>query len=322
MFTYDGDMDKKIVVSMVKGALSFAPFTKDIVCRSTGGTSDARYCLAVWMRHFAQVRRFGGWRLQGNIAELGPGDSIGIGLCAMLSGCDNYLALDARAYGSNASHRALLGELISYFSGDTPVADANDFPAIWPDPLLNVCPSTLLGMRPDNQTISAVVDALERLGRPLAGNVPNRISYVAPWTGTALSNHPSEIGLVFSQAVLEHVDDLNGTYQSLGAKLKAGALMSHTIDFTSHGITTAWHGHWSIDSRSWRIIRGRRPYLINRMPWSFHKQLLIASGFEILNEERRLAVPPDIKNISTSLLPLFTQEDLSTAGVYVLARKR
>ena len=61
----------------------------------TGGTSSARYCYSVWLRHLVMAYDSGLLqRPPATVAELGPGDSIGIGLAALLSGARKYHALD------------------------------------------------------------------------------------------------------------------------------------------------------------------------------------------------------------------------------------
>jgi hypothetical protein len=44
----------------------------------------------------------------------------------------------------------------------------------------------------------------------------------------------SSLDLVFSQAVLEHVDDPEETYKTMVAWLKPSGYASHVIDFSAH----------------------------------------------------------------------------------------
>ena len=60
--------------------------------------------------------------------------------------------------------------------------------------------------------------------------------------------------------------------------------MTHVIDFSSHRLTATWWGHWAIPDALWWVIRGRRPFLINRQPLSRHRELLGTAGFELLSE--------------------------------------
>jgi hypothetical protein len=52
------------------------------------------------------------------------------------------------------------------------------------------------------------------------------------------------VDLIVSQAVLEHVDDLENTYDAFAQWLRPGGRMSHEIDFHSRGLTMPWNGHW------------------------------------------------------------------------------
>lgn len=46
--------------------------------------------------------------------------------------------------------------------------------------------------------------------------------------------------------------------------LCAAGHMSHQIDLTAHGTARQWNGFRTLPEPVWRIIRGRRDYLIDR----------------------------------------------------------
>lgn len=97
--------------------------------------------------------------------------------------------------------------------------------------------------------------------------------------------------------------------------------MSHQIDFKSHGTAREWNGHWIYPVPVWSLLRGHRPYLLNREPCSTHLRLMREIGFEILAVER---VRLSTRLLSTQLASPFRgmgEEDLTTAGAFVIARK-
>jgi hypothetical protein len=96
-----------------------------------------------------------------------------------------------------------------------------------------------------------------------------------------------EVDLVLSQAVLEHVDDLDKTYDAFVQWLRPGGYMSHEIDFRSHGLTKPWNGHWEYPDLVWKVIVGNRPYLINRQPCSAHVAMMRERGFRVIRELRQ-----------------------------------
>jgi hypothetical protein len=91
------------------------------------------------------------------------------------------------------------------------------------------------------------------------------VRYAVPWWASDVVE-PGSVEMIFSQAVLEHVDDLRGTYAAMASWSTPTGFLSHEIDFRSHGLARDWDDHWTIPDRQWRVIRGRRPYLINRAP--------------------------------------------------------
>ena len=72
----------------------------------TGGTVSARYCYSVWSRHLSILQRSGLPTTFKTMVELGPGDSLGIGLAALLSGVERYIALDVVQHASGAQNTA------------------------------------------------------------------------------------------------------------------------------------------------------------------------------------------------------------------------
>ena len=68
--------------------------------------------------------------------------------------------------------------------------------------------------------------------------------------------------------------------------------MVHLIDFSSHNLSRTWNGHWQCSPLIWSIVRGKRYYLINRMPHQAHLNLIQANGLRVVHSEllRRLDV--------------------------------
>src|SRR5688572_23203026 len=96
--------------AVVKGAISFLPFSSHLTCRHSGGTTSARYCYSVWLRHLIRCQEV---KLSANlncVGELGPGDSLGIGLAALLSGANVYYAFDAKAHSGTRNNLRVLDE--------------------------------------------------------------------------------------------------------------------------------------------------------------------------------------------------------------------
>lgn len=90
-------MHHEKILPLMKGAVRKVLSRKKFD-HSTGGTNNSRYCYAVWMRHLVFAYNNGIKDICGTIAELGPGDSLGIGLTGLLTGCDKYYALDVHRY--------------------------------------------------------------------------------------------------------------------------------------------------------------------------------------------------------------------------------
>ena len=58
--------------------------------------------------------------------------------------------------------------------------------------------------------------------------------------------------------------------------------MSHQIDFGCHDTAGYWNGHWAYSDFLWKWIRGKRPYFLNRKPYSTHVRLLSDPGFKVV----------------------------------------
>jgi hypothetical protein len=103
--------------------------------------------------------------------------------------------------------------------------------------------------------------------------------------------------------------------------LKPGGILSHQIDFQCHGTAEQWNGHWAYSDFTWNIIRGRRPYLLNRCSQSDHIRSLERTGFQLLHS---LAVTAGGGIERRQLAPRFrrlSDQDLQTSGAYLLAKK-
>jgi hypothetical protein len=305
--------------AIAEGALSLLPGAAAHFFQSTLGTGAPRYCYSVWLRHLIRTAPYRPKSLDGLVVELGPGDSLGIGLAALLSGASRYVAVDVVRYADVERNLAVLASLVELFAARTPVPNGNEFPEVkpeltdygFPDALL---PPERMARNLDPVRVEAIAAALrgEAKGEPL-------VRYVNP---AAVNGIPAaKASMVFSQAVLEHVDDLPGVYAACLDWLCEGGIMSHQIDFKSHGTSRVWNGHWAYPDPIWRLLRGGRPYLLNREPCRTHLSCLAETGFEVLVAER-VRLPSRLRRGQLAVrFRGISDDDICTAGVFLVGKK-
>ncbi len=241
--------------------------------QNTGGTNSARYCYTVWLRHLIMAHHRGFNRIPHYILELGPGDSIGTGLMALLTGSNKYFALDAINHVDSTKMIKIFEELVYYLQIHEPIPDNNEFPEIHPELCTYDFPSEIV--TDDVLKRSLKKERLIEIKNELSNIENPNNSYIhfrAPWEDVQIPD--GTIDMIFSQAVLEHVNNLDEIYIKMFKWLKRGGIISHEIDFKSHNTSINWNGHWCYSERTWKRIKGKSLYLIIRFPHSYHLKLL------------------------------------------------
>jgi len=271
------------LLPIVKGLASYVPGLHTSRARRRNVRfAKADYCYEVWLKHLLLRSRSGAeLRLPAALAELGPGGSLGVGIAALLCGAESYYALDIVRYSETEANLALLDDLVDLFRRRAPIRIG--FPVEAEVAPGEVLPEGLLERTLTDERIARIRAALTSAdGR----DGPITIRYVVPWTDrTVLA--PASVDLILSQAVMEHVDELEDAYDAFATWLRPGGWMSHEIDFRAHGLTRAWNGHWEYPELAWRLIVGNKRYLINREPCTGHVARLRSRGFEVTCEKRQ-----------------------------------
>ena len=304
-----------------KGLITYIPGFSNLGIAETGGTNTALYCYGVWLRHLKYISKFKNINDLKNIAELGPGDSIGIGLCVLLTGAQKYYAFDIMQYGSNKNNLIIFDELVHMFKNKIPIPNNIDFPSM--KPYLNdysfpkeILSDEYLENKLSEKRINSIRNSIKN-----DYNEKNKyIVYKAPWNSDDLIKENS-VDLIFSQAVLEHIDNIDNAYKCFALWLKNDGIMSHQVDFKCHGYADEWNGHWAYNDFEWKMIRGKRKWTINKKPLSSHIKLNQANGFEIihsLNVKGKNGINRSKLSLANSYL---TDDDISTSGSYLVSKK-
>jgi hypothetical protein len=314
--------------SLLFNAATFVPgFTSIPVVRSylsrretgTGGTDSARYCYSVWLRHLVKAAESGLNTRPRVIAELGPGDSLGTGLAGLLSGCSRYYALDVVSHVRTETNIEVLHELVELFGRRADIPDDSEFPNMIPRLRTFAFPGYLFTDMASDLARTRVreIEASLRNG----GSRSSTVQYFAPWSEHEVIDRES-VDMLFSQAVLEHVDKLSEAYRAMSLWVKPGGFISHSVDFKSHDSAPIWNGHWAISNLKWALIRGKRSWLLNRQPFSAHLKFLNREGFEIVCEEKltrpSVLLPHQLAKQFKDLSPA----DLTTSDVFYQATKK
>ena len=304
----------------ITGLLSHLPGMQKYFGRKTGGTVSARYCYSVWLRHLVIAHQNGVDDVPNIVAELGPGESLGVGLSALLSGAERYYAFEMVAGVNRERNLAVFDELISLFQKKEAIPGESEFPRVKPFLSSYEFPEQILT---DNRLERALSnERLQKIRKSIQSLDKKNgcIQYKVPWFHADVIMSDT-VDLILSQAVFEHIDDLEATYKSLFSWLKPGGVVSNQIDFKSHGTSSLWNGHWAYNDFLWQIIKGKRPYLINRAPFSRHLDLAQKVGLSVL-ETKRVNSESRLRHNDLALdFQGLSDEDLTTSGGYFLARK-
>src|SRR5262245_29431558 len=91
------------VVPIAKGLATYVPGAwRAFHRRGTGGTDRASYCYGLWVKHMTLLHAHGYHEgVPRRVAEIGPGDSLGVGVAALLTGSSEYHALDVAPYSTS-----------------------------------------------------------------------------------------------------------------------------------------------------------------------------------------------------------------------------
>ena len=309
------------------GCATYIPGASKWLQRGTGGSDSARYCYSVWLRHVVMARDAGVWNSPRYVAELGPGDSLGIGLAALLTGAERYHAFDVIDYTDLSRNLSIFDELVELIGSRIDIPGAEEFPAVKPLLADYRFPADVFSDEHLAKCLAPERVARLRSALQSGRNTECAIQFVVPWmvkSGTTDDQNlpQGKIDMIWSQAVLEHVDDLDLAYESMSRWLHPRGFMSHQIDFKSHGLAPSWDGHWQVGPVEWRLARGNRLFLINRQPCSEHLRQHEAHEFELLTLKKapmaatlaRQSLAREFQNLS--------EDDRSTSGLYVLSRPR
>jgi len=301
---------------LIFGMVTFAPGMYPLLAKGTGGTDSARYCYSVWLRHLVMAQKNGLNTHPKTVAEIGPGDSIGIGLAALISGCDEYFAFDVVKHADIGRNLAIFEELVTLFKNRTPIPDHNEWPEV--DPRLEDYrfPAKILDdVRLNTALESSRIDEIRNSVRDFQRK-DSIISYEVPWYEANVLKKES-IDMIYSQAVLEHVDDLRNTYAAMYSWLKPAGYISHAIDFKCHGTADEWNGHWLYSDFFWKLMRGKRPYLLNREPYSTHIRLMKSEGFRVICDNKTTSESKYTVDQLASRFKCISEEDLVTSRTFV-----
>ncbi|MFV2055866.1 MAG: methyltransferase domain-containing protein [Thiohalomonadales bacterium] len=142
-----------------------------------------------------------------------------------------------------------------------------------------------------------------------------------------LSNYTEKVDLIVSRAVLEHVNNLPGTFNDMSAALTREGQAIHQVDLKSHGL----HMKNKLDFLVWPTWLWNMMYSNKGVPnrWRINKYLEIINTTKLvisLVEPTSLADEQDVKDIFPHLHKQYgtvRQEQLSWLGFWlVLSRKQ
>jgi hypothetical protein len=289
----------------------------------TGGTNNARYCYSVFLRHLVLAHQNKLWNNPMVCAELGPGDSLGTGLSALLSGVEKYYALDTLRFSNVEQNLIVFDELVHLFNKRDAIPDNQEFPNV--HPILSDYSFPHYILTNEHLKLSLHPERIESIRKQISdcSNFQNKnLIYICPWDNLTLIQKES-VDMIFSQAVLEYAEDIENIYSHMFYWLRPEGFISHEIDFKSSGTSSKWNSHWKYTDLQWRLIRGRVTLFINRWPHSYHIRLIKKIGFVIISDITQVTKSNSISlgDLSERFSKIVSEDDLTISGAFIQGKK-
>lgn len=316
------------ITKVIKGLIKSIPgyeYIKNVNQGNGGETMNARYCYSVWMRHLTLAYSNGLNTIPQIIAELGPGNSLGVGISGLISGAEQYIGLDVIQYQPSIINLEIFNELVVLFKNKTAIPDGSEFPNLKPNLKsyafpIEIFPQNYMDKILNEERLAKIRTAVESINNTnLKDN--NAIKYIVPWDNKSIMSNNS-VDMILSQAALCYVKDLDSTFATMANWLKPKGLMSHQIDFSSIGTAKDIHGHWEYSDLEWSLINGRKKYNINRKPYSEYIHFIKQNNFKIICEIKKFSEKPIDRNKLAKRFQDLTQDDLNITGLFIQAEKQ
>ena len=300
---------------LIKGIGSFAipPLQK---AHKPLETESAERSYSIFLRHLSLLKSVGVTRLPKTVAELGPGSTLGAGFAALIAGAHKYYALDFVDHSNLNTNLKVFDDLVSFFRRKAAIPASGQHSMIFPDLDSYEFPDCL-SFDPHSASFE---ERVSKIREDIVHGTGGFFEAAAPWMQSNMIKEAS-IDWLFSHSVLEHVDDLSGTFRAIAKWLKQGAYSSHLIDFDCHGLAHEWNGHWAISDGIWFAIRGKRPYLLNRDWCETYLQLAAENGLVSLLEMRNKRYDELIREQFGPRFRVMSDQDARTRMIFTIHQK-
>jgi SAM-dependent methyltransferase len=181
------------------------------------------------------------------VLEYGPGDTLGVALLMYAHGASSVTCVDRFPLSNDPGKSAgIFRALLRMLKGEA---------------------------------YERAINAFVEKGEPESGLRPELISYQV--TSNGLCGEREEYDLIISRAVLEHVNDLEGSIRDLKCALKPSGITVHLVDLKSHGLDR----YQQFDFLTWPAVLYSLMYSHKGFPnrWRVDKylELLQKHGFHI-----------------------------------------
>lgn len=260
----------------MKGVLTYLPYYDFFIMKrkrlSKHSNANALFCYSYWLGLLQLFDDVGINADTSRVCEVGAGGSIGVGICALLTGSKEYYALEIENLYNVKTNLRLFDEIVELLLAETPLS--TDFGQInFPIRSSNFPYSLIKPAYLDTYYVQYLRQCVAKASFQ-TGEI---VHLIHDWENSQINN----IGFFFSRAVMEHVNKPESVYKSIARFLTFDGIMLHDIELHSHGITNDRFGHMKLEGHIWKLIRGRRKYLLNKYSYARHLTC-IENGFTIL----------------------------------------